>query len=189
MKDGSIADRDIRINNHIRMNDDTITSPAPLGPGILTRSVDVSVVLGTGVINRLCWRKSDASPWWSVARGEKGRLVVVRVGLTGGIGSGKSEVARLLAARGAVVVDADQLAREVVERGSAGLDAVVGEFGPGVLAADGSLDRAVLAALVFTDAAALRRLESIVHPLVRARADALFEAAPAGSVTRYAAPK
>jgi dephospho-CoA kinase len=93
-----------------------------------------------------------------------------RVGLTGGIGSGKSEVARLLAAHGAVVVDADQLAREVVAPGSEGLGAVVELFGPGVLTPDGSLDRAAVAAQVFADPAARARLESVIHPRVRALA-------------------
>ena len=98
---------------------------------------------------------------------------MIKVALTGGIGSGKSEVERLLAERGAAVVDADRLAREVVAPGTPGLAAVLAEFGAAVKAPDGSLDRAALAALVFTDAAALRRLEAIVHPLVAARAAAL----------------
>lgn len=98
---------------------------------------------------------------------------MIKVALTGGIGSGKSEVERLLAERGAAVVDADRLAREVVAPGTPGLVAVLAEFGAAVRASDGSLDRAALAALVFADAAALRRLEAIVHPLVAARAAAL----------------
>lgn len=88
------------------------------------------------------------------------------VGLTGGIGSGKSTVARMLGERGAVIFDADALARRVVEPGTPGLEAVAGRFGDGVLSADGSLDRAKLAALVFEDAAARRDLEAIVHPEV-----------------------
>jgi dephospho-CoA kinase len=104
---------------------------------------------------------------------------MLRIGLTGGIGSGKSTVAALLAARGAVVVDADRIAREVVEPGTPGLAAVVGAFGPGVLADDGSLDRAALAAIVFADPEARARLDGIVHPLVRARArEVLGQAAP-----------
>ena len=83
-------------------------------------------------------------------RGRYGAQVIT-VGLTGGIGSGKSEVARLLAAHGAVVVDADALAREAVAPGTPGLAAVVAEFGPEVLAADGSLDRAALGRVVFAD--------------------------------------
>jgi dephospho-CoA kinase len=104
---------------------------------------------------------------------------MLRIGLTGGIGSGKSTVAALLAARGAVVVDADRIAREVVEPGTPGLAAVVGVFGPGVLAGDGSLDRAALAAIVFADPEARARLDGIVHPLVRARArEVIDRAAP-----------
>jgi len=95
---------------------------------------------------------------------------MLRVGLTGGIGSGKSEVARRLAALGAVVIDADQLAREVVQVGSDGLAEVVAEFGTDVLQADGSLDRAALGRIVFSDEDARRRLEKIIHPRVRTRA-------------------
>ncbi len=113
---------------------------------------------------------------------------MIRVGLTGGIGSGKSEVSRLLAARGAVVVDADALAREVVEPGTAGLTSVVAEFGADLLGPDGALDRAALGRLVFADPAALRRLEAIVHPLVGARAAELFAAAPPGAVVVYDVP-
>jgi dephospho-CoA kinase len=107
---------------------------------------------------------------------------VLRIGLTGGIGSGKSTVSALLAERGAVIVDADRIAREVVEPGTAGLAAVAEAFGDGVLAADGSLDRPALAAIVFADPEARRRLDSIVHPLVRARATEITAAAPAGAV-------
>lgn len=88
------------------------------------------------------------------------------IGLTGGIGSGKSTVARLLAARGAVVVDADELAREALAPGSEGLARVVELFGPDVLGRDGALDRAALAARVFSDPEALARLEAVVHPAV-----------------------
>jgi dephospho-CoA kinase len=94
---------------------------------------------------------------------------VLRIGLTGGIGSGKSTASALLAERGAVVVDADRIAREVVEPGTPGLAAVADAFGDGVLRPDGSLDRPALAAIVFTDEDARRRLDGIVHPLVRAR--------------------
>ena len=97
-------------------------------------------------------------------RSTPGMLVA---GLTGGIGSGKSTVAALLAERGAVVVDADRLAREAVEVGTPGYAAVVERFGPGVVAADGSLDRGALAARVFADPAALADLNAIVHPAVR----------------------
>jgi dephospho-CoA kinase len=104
---------------------------------------------------------------------------VLRVGLTGGIGSGKSEVARRLAAHGAVVIDADLLAREVVAPGTEGLAEVVKEFGEDVLTSDGALDRAALARIVFADPDSRRRLEAIVHPRVRARAAALEAAAVA----------
>ncbi len=93
------------------------------------------------------------------------------VGLTGGIGSGKSTVAARLAARGAVVVDADRLARQAVAVDTPGYRAVVDRFGPGIVAGDGSLDRAALAAVVFEDPEALAALNAIVHPLVRAAID------------------
>jgi dephospho-CoA kinase len=93
---------------------------------------------------------------------------MVVVGLTGGIGSGKSTVASMLAERGAVVVDADRLAREAVAVGTPGHRAVAERFGPAVVAGDGSLDRAALAGVVFDDPAALADLNAIVHPPVRA---------------------
>jgi dephospho-CoA kinase len=113
---------------------------------------------------------------------------VLRIGLTGGIGSGKSTVSALLAARGAVIVDSDRIAREVLEPGTPGLARVVDEFGDGVLAADGSLDRAELAAVVFADPDARRRLDGIVHPLVRARATELAAAAPPDAVVVHDVP-
>jgi dephospho-CoA kinase len=106
----------------------------------------------------------------------------VLVGLTGGIGAGKSVVARRLAERGAVIIDADRLAREVVAVGTDGLAQVVDAFGAGVIGADGELDRAALGAKVFGDEDARRRLERIIHPRVRARTAQLAAAAPAGSV-------
>ncbi len=93
----------------------------------------------------------------------------MRVGLTGGVASGKSTVAAMLAELGAVVIDADALAREVVEPGTPGLAAVVEEFGPEMLGDDGGLDRAALGAVVFADEEKRRRLEGILHPLIRAR--------------------
>lgn len=90
----------------------------------------------------------------------------MRVGLTGGVASGKSTVSALLAEHGAVIIDADALAREVVEKGTPGLAAVVAEFGEGLLTPEGDLDRPAMGALVFNDEAARRRLEAIVHPLV-----------------------
>lgn len=111
------------------------------------------------------------------------------VGLTGGIGSGKSTVSTMLAARGAVVVDADLLAREVVAPGTPGHRAVVDRFGRGVLAADGSLDRRALAEVVFEDPAALADLNAIVHPPVRAAiADRLVELAGSDAVVVLAIP-
>jgi dephospho-CoA kinase len=107
---------------------------------------------------------------------------VKRVGLTGGIGSGKSAVLRLLAERGAVVVDADAIAREVVAPGTDGLQAVADEFGDEMLAPDGSLDRDALAQRVFADAFSLARLEAIIHPRVRARRERLVGAAGADDV-------
>jgi dephospho-CoA kinase len=104
---------------------------------------------------------------------------VLRVGLTGGPGSGKSTVGKLLAERGAAVVDTDQLAREMVAPGTPGLAAVVERFGAGLVLPDGSLDRAALAALVFSDASARRDLEAITHPLIRAEAERRLAAAAA----------
>ncbi len=91
---------------------------------------------------------------------------MLRVGLTGGIGSGKSTVSALLAAHGAVVIDYDLLAREAVEPGSPGLEAIAERFGSGVIAADGTLDRPALAAIVFADPAALTDLNAITHPAI-----------------------
>ncbi len=101
------------------------------------------------------------------------------IGLTGPIGCGKSTVAGWLAERGAVVIDADVVAREVVEPGEPALAAVVEAFGAGVLRADGALDRAALAGIVFADADARRRLEGIVRPAVRPRIQARIAAARA----------
>lgn len=106
---------------------------------------------------------------------------MITVGLTGGIGSGKSTVAGLLASYGAVVVDADVLAREALATGTPGLARVVEEFGTGVLGADGSLDRPRLAALVFGDPERLAALNAIVHPYVAARRAELTAAAAAAN--------
>jgi dephospho-CoA kinase len=102
---------------------------------------------------------------------------MLTVGLTGGIGAGKSEALRLLAARGATVVDADRIAREVVEPGTPGLAAVVAEFGDGILTPEGTLDRPRLGRVVFADPERRRALNAIIHPLVRARAAELRAAA------------
>ena len=93
---------------------------------------------------------------------------MVRIGLTGGIGTGKSTVAKMLAARGAAVVDADEIAKEIVAPGGAAYDAVVERFGRGVVSGDGTVDRAALAAIVFSDPAALDDLNSITHPVIGA---------------------
>jgi dephospho-CoA kinase len=106
----------------------------------------------------------------------------LHVGLTGGIGAGKSTVARLLSGHGAIVLDADLAARAVVEPGTEGLAEVVRAFGPEVLRADGSLDRAALASVVFADEERRTRLNAIVHPRVRAWMAERAAAAPEGSV-------
>ncbi|MFI8087640.1 dephospho-CoA kinase [Streptomyces sp. NPDC086080] len=113
---------------------------------------------------------------------------MLTVGLTGGIGAGKSEVARLLAECGAVLIDADRIAREVVEPGTPGLAAVVDAFGEEVLAADGTLDRPRLGSIVFTDPEKLAVLNSIVHPLVGARSRELEEAAAEDAVVVHDVP-
>jgi dephospho-CoA kinase len=104
------------------------------------------------------------------------------VGLTGGIGAGKSAVATRLAALGAVIIDADRLAREVVAPGSRGLAEIVAAFGDGVLTAEGALDRPAMGRLVFGDDAARARLEGITHPLVRTKTAELIAAAPPDAV-------
>lgn len=101
------------------------------------------------------------------------------IGLTGGIASGKSTVARRLAEHGAVIIDADQLAREAVEPGSIGLESVREAFGSSVIAPDGSLDRAALGQRVFGDDKARQRLEAIVHPIVRSLSEQRIAAARA----------
>jgi dephospho-CoA kinase len=110
------------------------------------------------------------------------------VGLTGGIASGKSTVSAILAELGAVVIDADALAREVVQRGTPGLEAVVAEFGPEVLTPEGDLDRPAMGAIVFADPDARRRLEAIIHPLVHRRGAELEAAAPADAVVVHDIP-
>lgn len=113
---------------------------------------------------------------------------MLSVGLTGGIGSGKSAVARHLVGHGAVLIDADAIAREVVEPGTPGLAAVVAEFGAAMLRTDGSLDRAALASVVFADPERLAALNSMTHPLIAARTAELMAAAPADSVVVYDMP-
>ncbi len=113
---------------------------------------------------------------------------MLRVGLTGGIGSGKSTVSAQLAALGAVVIDADVVAREVVEPGTPGLAAVVDRFGTDVLASDGTLDRPALGRIVFGDPAALRDLEAVTHPAIWARTAELVAAARPDAVVVHDMP-
>jgi dephospho-CoA kinase len=112
----------------------------------------------------------------------------MNVALTGGIGSGKSEAARLFTEHGAIVIDSDVLAREAVAPGSAGFAAVVAEFGPSVLASDGSLDRTRLASVIFGDPNRREALERIVHPYVRARAQGMAREAPKDAVVLHDVP-
>jgi dephospho-CoA kinase len=113
---------------------------------------------------------------------------MLKVGLTGGIGAGKSEVSRRLASYGAVVVDADKIAREIVEPGTPGLAAVVEEFGPDILAADGTLDRPKLAGIVFSDAERLSALNATLHPLVGERSAELQESAADDAIVVHDVP-
>ncbi|MFC8583580.1 dephospho-CoA kinase [Streptomyces sp. NPDC057217] len=113
---------------------------------------------------------------------------MLKVGLTGGIGAGKSEVSRLFVSYGAVLIDADRIAREVVEPGTPGLAAVVEAFGEDVLTAEGVLDRPKLGSLVFSDADRLAVLNAIVHPLVGARSAELESRAETGDVVVHDVP-
>ncbi|WP_110238631.1 dephospho-CoA kinase [Nocardioides gilvus] len=114
--------------------------------------------------------------------------MTIRVGLTGGVASGKSTVSARLAELGAVVVDADLLARAVVGPGTPGLAAVVEEFGEGVLTPEGLLDRPALGSLVFADESRRKALEAILHPLIRAAGAELEAAAPEGAVVVHDIP-
>ncbi len=111
-----------------------------------------------------------------------------RIGLTGGIGSGKSAVASLLKEHGAIVIDADAIARELVEPGEPALVALVAEFGPRILTADGTLSRGELAKLAFSDPVATKRLNAIMHPLIRAESARRIQSAPSSSVVVYDMP-
>lgn len=111
-----------------------------------------------------------------------------RIGLTGGIGSGKSTVARMLEDRGAVIIDADQISRELVEPGSPALTEIVSEFGSGVLREDGSLNRGELAALAFVSPERTAALNAIMHPRIQAESAARIAAAPQGSIVVYDMP-
>jgi len=106
---------------------------------------------------------------------------MLRVALTGGIGSGKSTVSEILEELGAYVIDSDQLARDVIERGSPGYESVLASFGDEILV-DGEIDRNKLGSIVFKDPASRLKLESIIHPLVRDAAEKLARNLPAGSV-------
>ena len=112
----------------------------------------------------------------------------MNVGLTGGLGSGKSTVAALFGEHGAVIIDADVVAREVVRAGTPGFAAVVARFGPDVVGRDGELDRAALARIVFADGASLDELNAIVHPLVGSRSAELAAAVPPGAVVVHDIP-
>ncbi len=113
---------------------------------------------------------------------------MLRVGLTGGIGAGKSEVSSRLAAQGAVVIDADAIAREVVAAGTDGLAEVIGAFGPEVLRADGELDRPRLGDIVFADPELRGKLNAITHPRVGARMAELEQAAGPGAIVVHDVP-
>jgi dephospho-CoA kinase len=106
---------------------------------------------------------------------------VLRVALTGGIGSGKSLVGEILEELGALVIDSDQLAREVIERGSPGYEEVVTAFGDSILS-EGQIDRSKLAAVVFKESDLRKKLESIIHPLVREAAEKLAKKLPSGAI-------
>jgi dephospho-CoA kinase len=112
----------------------------------------------------------------------------MRVGLTGGLGAGKSTVAGLLAQHGAIVIDADAIAREVVRVGTLGFAAVVERFGPDIVGADGELDRARLAKIVFADETARNDLNGIVHPLVGRRSAEIMADTPDGAIVVYDVP-
>lgn len=110
------------------------------------------------------------------------------IALTGGIAAGKSTVARLFSELGARVIDADKVSREVVEPGEPAFDEIVAAFGPQVVAADGSLDRHALAAIVFSDPEQLAKLNAIVHPRVRQRVAERIDSAPEESIVVYDVP-
>ena len=124
----------------------------------------------------------SAGAFLRVANGFVRLVGVIRLGLTGGIGAGKSTVAKTFVERGAYIIDADKVAREVVEPGSEGLAALVEAFGPDILAADGSLDRPALAAKAFVDDESRLTLNGITHPLIGARTQAMLDDAPADAI-------
>lgn len=160
-----------------------LPDPGSLPPRAAERALLALIGELTGIITR---RRAFAagSGRLSAPRGER----ALRVGLTGGIGTGKSTVARLLAGRGAGVVDADAIAREVLAPGGEGMAAVTAAFGAGVLHPDGSLDRGALASRVFGDAVARARLDAITLPRIAELAAYRLEAVPAGGVAVYDVP-
>ena len=113
---------------------------------------------------------------------------MLRVGLTGGIGAGKSEVSKRLAAQGAIIIDADLIAREVVAPGTSGLAEIIALFGPAVLGPDGALDRTALGEIVFADQEKLARLNAIVHPRVGKRMRELEDSAGPASIVVHDVP-
>ncbi len=112
----------------------------------------------------------------------------MKIGLTGGIGSGKSTVAEMFATLGAVVIDADAISRELVEPGQPALHALVDEFGEGIIAPDGSLRRSELANIAFQDRTATERLNAIMHPLIRVESERRLAAAASSGVVLYDMP-
>ena len=112
----------------------------------------------------------------------------LKIGLTGGIGSGKSTVARMLVERGAHLVDTDAIARELTLAGGAAMPALAAEFGPAIVAADGALDRDAMRRLAFTDSTSRLRLQAVLHPLIGAQAQAQAAAAPPGSTVVFDVP-
>ena len=113
---------------------------------------------------------------------------MIRIGLTGGIGSGKSTVATMLAERGAVIIDADRISRAIVEPGGEALAALVTEFGPRILQENGSLSRGELAALAFSEPEATARLNAIMHPLIREESARRLREAPQAPAVVYDMP-
>lgn len=161
----------------------SLPAPGSLPPGAPERALLTLIGEMTGIIAR---RRSfaDGAGRLAVPRGRR----ALRVGLTGGIGTGKSTAARRLAERGASVVDADAVAREVLAPGSEGLAAVAAAFGRDVLNADDSLNRAALASRVFGDPAARVRLDAITLPRIAELAARRLEAVPAGGIAVYDVP-
>jgi len=115
-------------------------------------------------------------------------MAVKRIGLTGGIGSGKSTVASLLMAEGAVLVDTDAIARSIAQAGGVAMPALEAAFGPTVIATDGSLDRVAMRQLVFADAGAKARLEAILHPLIGAETQRQAAAAGEDAIVVFDVP-